>query len=113
MVYECYGGSLVKALLNIYPDYNWKVWKFDVIPKGFWKDMTNQRNFFDWVGGELNVKTKEDWYKINSRDVTRKRDHKLLRKYYKDSLISALVTIYPHFPWQLFRFECAPQAYWD
>src|SRR4051812_9273128 len=36
-VLKYYADSLPKALTNVFPDYNWRVWKFSQVPKGFWK----------------------------------------------------------------------------
>ncbi len=50
----------------MFPEFEWLPWKFHV-PKGFWNDMNNQRNFVDWVGKQLKYKNREDWYKITAR----------------------------------------------
>jgi hypothetical protein len=43
------GNSLSKALAAAYPEHKWEVWKFSQVPKGFWKDDNNARNFLDKV----------------------------------------------------------------
>src|SRR5271170_4757712 len=63
-VLSCYNGSPVNALLSIYPDFDWIIWKFKCVPQGFWKDKMNQKKFFDWVGKKLGIKSFEDWYNI-------------------------------------------------
>src|SRR5688572_29767274 len=50
-----FSGSLVRALIHLHPNYEWHVWKFKAVPKGFWDDKRNQRTFFDWIGKELGV----------------------------------------------------------
>lgn len=43
-----YGGSLVKALMAIYPEYEWKPWKFiGKIESEFWNSYENQKRFLD------------------------------------------------------------------
>ncbi len=59
-----YNGSLYYLLCMVYPEYEWLPWKFHFVPKEFWTDMKNQRNFLDWAGKQLNYINKEDWYKI-------------------------------------------------
>lgn len=31
-----YGRSVIRALTKLYPEHDWKVWKFKQVPKGFW-----------------------------------------------------------------------------
>lgn len=42
-----------------------------MIPKHFWKEVTNQREFFDWLGKEMGYKNMEDWYNISPEDVSK------------------------------------------
>eukprot|EP01027_Heterolobosea_sp_BB2_P001748 GEZU01002608.1.p1 GENE.GEZU01002608.1~~GEZU01002608.1.p1 ORF type:complete len:147 (+),score=13.18 GEZU01002608.1:184-624(+) len=51
---EQYGGSLLKALSNIYPSHEWLPWRFG-LPNGFWADAANQRSLFDWAGRKLGI----------------------------------------------------------
>jgi hypothetical protein len=48
-------GSRVKAIMSIYPEHDWKLWKFGRISEEFWKDMNHQRLFFDQLGEILNI----------------------------------------------------------
>jgi len=61
-----YNGSVVNALLSLYPEYDWKIWEFVNVksPLGFW-DRHNQRKYFDWLGH----KSMEDWYNISHNQV--------------------------------------------
>lgn len=65
---EHYSGSLVDALLAVYPDYSWMVWKFSSVPNGFW-NLLNQKKFFDWLGNELHFTRTEDWYHLKAEDI--------------------------------------------
>jgi hypothetical protein len=38
MLQTCYGNSLPNALKTLYPDYDWKPWKFTQVPKGKLKE---------------------------------------------------------------------------
>ena len=57
-------SSYVDLLSEVYPDYNWLPWKFEMLPKYYWNDMKNVKKFMDWAGKELNVKEMSDWYKV-------------------------------------------------
>lgn len=64
-----YNGSILQLLKSIYPDYEWLPWKFSQYPRNFWDDMQNQREYLDWVETQLNIKNKEDWYRITTNVI--------------------------------------------
>jgi hypothetical protein len=45
--------------------YDWKPWKFENIPKGFWNELPNQRAFFDDFAKEHQISSVDDWAKLN------------------------------------------------
>jgi hypothetical protein len=55
-----------------YPEYEWLPWKFSQVPKEFWGDIQNQKNFVDWVGKKLKYNKKEDWYKLSKEVIFRR-----------------------------------------
>ena len=48
-----YGDSPSKALKGVYPEHNWMLWNFNVIPMRYWGNGENQRTFFQWLGIQL------------------------------------------------------------
>jgi hypothetical protein len=64
-----YEHSHIKALMAIYPDIPWQVWKFKQVPRGFWASIDNQRQFFLSIKSELKVINPEDWYKVGIYQV--------------------------------------------
>ena len=70
-----YGGSLIennesshiKLITTTFPNYNWLPWKFNHTPKGFWSDRNNIKEYMNWLGQKLNIKSMEDWYKVSSK----------------------------------------------
>jgi hypothetical protein len=73
-------------LMKLYPEYNWKQWQMDIVPRGFWDVLENQRTYLDWLGTQLNVSHWEDWYDITREQVIERGGSTLLKKY-GDSLI--------------------------
>jgi hypothetical protein len=59
-----YQNSARHMVTSLYPEYNWLPWKFRVLPKHYWENMSNQRKFLDWAANELEFKDYTDWYKI-------------------------------------------------
>lgn len=78
---EHYGYSHIKAIMSLYPDYHWLPWKFSSLPKGFWEDQENVKNYIKWLEKELNIKNMEDWYKITYKVsmVTMENRKKLIK----------------------------------
>ena len=58
-------------------------WKFNVVPDGFWNDIKNVRNYFDWLGNELKIENMDGWYKVTSK--VSKKILKILKKFLKNN----------------------------
>ena len=64
LLHSKYNDSTFSMLQSLYPEYEWLPWKFSKCPRGYWNNLSNFKKFFAWAGGELNIKDKEDWYKV-------------------------------------------------
>jgi hypothetical protein len=62
-----YRQQMIYGLLELYPDYPWQVWRFPRVPKGYWKPLQHQRNYFDWLTSELHIEKPEHWLKVKLR----------------------------------------------
>ena len=56
-----YNGSLSRALVDIFPLVDWKMWRFEnhKVPAHFWDDTNNQKKFFDDFAQEMNIQKME------------------------------------------------------
>ena len=126
-----YNNSLHEALSTIYPNFDWKPWKFQFTRRGFWKRKENRKKFFEEIfrqleknpteGDRANHKPHEVWYGISKRDIERNGGSGMLSHYYKDSIYSAIVDLFyppsllqqqePISPW-LFRNISVPRSFW-
>lgn len=70
------------------------MWRFAQVPKGFWDQINNQRQYFDWLSSQLGIQHLQDWSKLRSEDVE-KNGPAILSRYYGRSLFRALSAIYP------------------
>jgi hypothetical protein len=61
------------------------------VPRGFWENVANHKLYFDWLGGELNVKTPEDWNRVTIDKVAEHGGSGLLMNYYNNSLSKGMV----------------------
>jgi len=65
----------------------------------------NHRQLFINLAKRLGVRTYEDWYYINILDVKDAEIRSLLMTHYDNSLIRALISVYPEFDWKIYKFE--------
>ena len=107
-----YSSSLIKALQSIYSEHSWEILKFHQIPKGYWKDINNQKKFLDTISKDLRLKTLDDWYEIPMKDLQDRIGFRLLSMYW-GSLIQALQTIYPDHPWDITKLHKVSKGYWN
>ncbi len=89
-----YEGSLIKALLSVYPEYPWQVWQFSQVYTGYWDSIDNQREYFDWIGKKyLNITHLDDWYQVERNQYETAAGFTILNMYYGGSLIKALLKV--------------------
>jgi len=107
-----YNNSPMNAVLSIYRDFDWLVWKFNFVPIDFWKEKKNQRKYFDWVGKQLGFKSFEDWYNITKEDIDKYRGTILLQQHFNNSPVNALLSIYIDFDWAIWKFNEVSNRFW-
>jgi hypothetical protein len=82
------------------------------IPAKHWQSVGNQRHFLDWLGGQLNVKDLDGWYKVSASEI-KKRGGSGLLTHYGGSVSRALKAVYPEHQWQFWKFSTVPAGEWD
>jgi hypothetical protein len=63
-------------------------------PSGYWKDVKNQRNFFDELGVKLNIKEPQDWFRV-TRKIIWKEGGYFINNHYNSSVIKGTIDILP------------------
>jgi hypothetical protein len=64
-----YRGSILTAVHEYRPDYDWKPWLFSRVPRGFWSVPENRRSYFSWLAVRFEFKTPSDWLSLERRDL--------------------------------------------
>jgi hypothetical protein len=105
--------SLPELLMALYPEHNWKIWKFKQVPQGYWSVAQNRRSTMEKFGAELGIRKLEDWYSVTSEQLASIGALKLVRNVYGGSLCVALQNAYPDHEWLEWRFEKSPKGFWD
>ena len=105
-------GTTFNLLKEMYPNHEWKATDFTRAPRLYWKDIKNQREFFDDLAKKFNITNPKDWSNVSYRDVVNAGGGRLLRYY--SSIYEALKSIYPEYEWNAIELRSrVPNFYWD
>jgi len=81
-----YQGSILSAMYEIYPEYDWKPWLMSKVPRGFWNFPKNRMRYAVWLVEKLKLTSTADLHSLSQQDF---RDHNgagLLCDFYRGSL---------------------------
>ena len=76
-----WGTSVLAAVLDCFPEYDWKPWLFPQVAYGFWDSADNRRNYLEWLGKELGFRRPEAWYQVQTQDLLDRYGGALLHRY--------------------------------
>ena len=97
-----YGGSLIRALIEIYPEYNWEVNKFNSAPKKYWVNENHQKLLIISLIKTYCVNKIDDWYRISFRQITQINGSGIRRH---GGLFQVLKKNFPDQNWNSFLFR--------
>ncbi len=107
-----YNTSPSQALQTVYPEHDWVMWRFGNTPKDFWENDSHHKQFFDWLGTQLEYKEMDDWYNVTVDSINH-HGKGLLTQHYNTSPSQALQTVYPEHDWMMWRFGQTPKGFWE
>jgi hypothetical protein len=91
-----YGGSLFKALQNVYPEFLWRIWMFERVQQSAWGEISFLKAYIEWLADKLNIVEYVDWYSVSSDQVNHLKGGPLLKK---NNLFFYLAKVFPNHPW--------------
>ena len=50
-------------IITVFPDHNWLIWKFNIVPNGHYKKRKS-KDYLIWLGKKLGYTTGKIWYKV-------------------------------------------------
>lgn len=103
--------SIVAALREYIPDYDWKPWLFAATAKRFWKDPKNRQQYLDWLGQNLGFRTPDDWRALQHDHLAANFGMPLL-KFYRRSLATAMREYWPEHEWEEWYFPVVGAGCW-
>ena len=68
-----------------------------MLPQGVWRDVAVLRQAVQYVEAALNLRRKEDWYRVSTMQLSELRVRHLFLK--NDGIIGVLRLVYSEFPW--------------
>ena len=107
-----YQSSVLKAMRDFLPNYDWKPWLFGGAPNGYWKVRENRVRYMNWLGELLNIKQPEDWYHVTGADFFNNHGGGLLNNHFNASVQALVADFLPDFDWKPWCFASVPQSYW-
>jgi hypothetical protein len=85
--------------------------KSSKFPNGYWDIHENRLNYMTWLQQKLKFQNMSDWYNIKTDDFIQNGGKTLLKKY-NDSPLRVLMSVYPEYQWQPWRFGKTTSGYW-
>jgi len=105
-----YNRSIVKALKELIPNYEWYDWKFKKTPQFFWENSINRQNYMAWLEKKIGINTNEDWYKVDYAILSKNYGSGYL-KHYNYSVIKGLKEYKPNYHFYEWKMS-APKNFW-
>ncbi|MEZ6125103.1 MAG: hypothetical protein R3C49_18305 [Planctomycetaceae bacterium] len=113
MLHGRFNDSVLAALQDYLPHYNWEPWRFSNTPLRYWHSIENRRKYMTWLGEQLGFQKPEDWYQISKDAFLKNCGRGLLRSYYGDSPQAAVREYLPDIDWKPWLFRSVPQQFWQ
>ena len=113
IVGKYYSSSLFSALVEIYPEHDWKFWMFRQTSRGLWDEQERVREYLRWLGEELDFQDYEDWYRITVSNFRDNHGATLVLNKYEGHLYRIVTENFPEYDWKLWMFNKTPRGMFD
>jgi hypothetical protein len=95
-----YKGSPSKLLQGVYPEHDWLLWKFEMVPIGYLKQLSKDEaqcfKLVESISQTLQIVELEDWYRVSSTQIN---------KFVCHDIHKMLPTLYPQHKWDKERLK--------
>jgi hypothetical protein len=101
-------NSAAILVCKAFPQYPWKLWKFNQFPKDTFDNLVNQREFMDWIGTQMGHAEGKQWVRMwedmSMWRMLQKGGETLLGKY-NNNMLELLSAVYPERANDLIDFQ--------
>jgi len=108
-----YKGSLQRALIHLYPEYDWKPWLFSHTKHRFWQELENRQAFIIWLSKEFQIVKNDQWYSMKFSNLTEKKGTHSFLQFYGGSIKRALSELCLEHQWKPWMFLFSPRSFWS
>jgi len=110
-----YNNEHSSFIMAMEPQFDWKPYRFVNTPFWYWKDLKNQRQWFEDLMEHEGWQTWEDCYQITQKKIKNFNGDALISKSspHCSSIIELLQTLVPECDWKFYKLGQAPAGYWD
>ena len=113
MLTHQYNSGVYNMLVDIYPENDWKFWKFKKVPNGMWNNPQRQQEYLQWFEQVMNIQSPSDWYHVNADDFAKNHGKSLLFSQFNGSPKQVAESMYPDYEWLHWEFTTVGNGYWD
>jgi hypothetical protein len=93
-----YSNSLYQALIDVYPEKKFKIWKFLNPHQQWWNDVEHAKAFLAPIIAQKGINQPEDWYNISEKEIESLGGGRI-------SLLHLLTTTFPGHQWDPSLFK--------
>eukprot|EP00026_Physarum_polycephalum_P002361 Phypoly_transcript_02367.p1 GENE.Phypoly_transcript_02367~~Phypoly_transcript_02367.p1 ORF type:complete len:559 (+),score=39.39 Phypoly_transcript_02367:620-2296(+) len=104
-----YSMSIIKALIDLFPNIGLKESEFAYVPRNYWDNVNNRREFFCLVGKHMGFDPliPKNWYGASITKINKFKGVKAILRYDK-TIASALVHLFPEIGFDESKFPKVP-----
>ena len=99
-----YKFSPIRMITSIFPEFDWKIWKFQMTPMGYWEDDNNKAEYLKWFEKKFKINKPSDWYETPIYLFEKNYGDTLIRTYFDGSVFNIVSFLYPQIDWDPTRF---------
>ena len=108
-----YNGSKILALKELYPNFEWKEWLFNLTSSGYWRIKKNRLAYMLWISNKYKIKNPEEWYKITYKHFEESPKGESFLQYFDSSPILAIKEYLPDYEWKEWLFASPSKNFWN
>jgi hypothetical protein len=89
------------------------IWLSGHVPRGFWDDARNRRDYLLWLGYKLRFRSTEDYYKLIHKDIRCNGGAGVAQCHWRASAVEGVKQCFPEYEWRDWLFAHAPRGFWQ
>jgi len=105
-----YQKSPIKIVQKFISGYDFITWKFKNVPKGYWSDKKNRKDYMEELGQNLGFEKPEDWYAVTYNTFLKNYGRTFVRY---STPLKAVSEKYPYYDFLPWLFKHVAPDFWN